>query len=138
MDRLIEATQEELAEIDDVGPVTAASVHEFFHSDAGRHVVSELQSAGVDMTAPQPSPSEIEAAGDSPFAGKTIVITGTLEKFDRKELSEKLRELGAKVSGSVSKNTDLVIAGEKAGSKRDKAESLGIEIWDEEKLLASM
>ena len=67
-----------------------------------------------------------------------MVITGTLESFDRKELTERLESLGAKVTGSVSKNTDLVIAGEKAGSKLDKANQLGVEVWDERRLLDAL
>ena len=75
---------------------------------------------------------------DTPFAGKTIVLTGSLESFSRKELQEKLENLGADVTSSVSGNTDLVIAGENAGSKYDKASELGVEIWDEEKLLSEL
>jgi DNA ligase (NAD+) len=75
------------------------------------------------------------AEGAPPFSGKTIVLTGTLELFTRPELAEKLEALGAKVTGSVSKKTDLVIAGANAGSKLDKAKSLGVEVWDESRLL---
>jgi DNA ligase (NAD+) len=75
---------------------------------------------------------------DSPVAGKIVVITGTLEHFDRRELTERLEALGARVTGSVSPKTDLVIAGEKAGSKRAKAEELDIEVWDESKLLNAL
>ncbi len=81
---------------------------------------------------------DAESISDSPFAGKTIVITGTLERFGRTELSEQLESLGAKVTGSVSKSTDLLIAGEKAGSKLSKAQTLGIEIWDEAKLVQTL
>ena len=74
----------------------------------------------------------------SAFAGKTVVITGTLEGFGRKELAERLESLGATVTGSVSKKTDLLVAGEKAGSKLKKAEELGIETWDETRLVAEL
>lgn len=76
-----------------------------------------------------------QATANNPFAGKTIVLTGTLEHFTRPELTEKLEAYGAKVSGSVSKNTDFVIAGESAGSKLDKAKKLGVEVWDEKRLI---
>jgi DNA ligase (NAD+) len=78
------------------------------------------------------------SARSSPFAGKIVVLTGTLENFERGELTEKLENLGARVSGSVSKKTDLVIAGDSAGSKLDKALELKIEIWDEAKLLKAL
>ncbi len=75
---------------------------------------------------------------DSVFAGKTIVLTGSLDNFSRNELAQQLEALGAKITGSVSKKTDLVIAGESAGTKLEKARSLGIEIWDEKKLMKSL
>ncbi|HEX6960230.1 MAG TPA: BRCT domain-containing protein, partial [Lacipirellula sp.] len=78
------------------------------------------------------------AAPASPVTGKTIVLTGTLERFKRHELAEKLQSLGAHVSGSVSKKTDIVIAGAEAGSKLDKARELGITIWDEAQLLEQL
>lgn len=134
IEALMDATVEQLAEIEDIGPITAESLHQFLHSDAGRHVIDELKSAGVDLTAPK----RTAPAADSPFNGKTVVITGTLESIGRKELTDKLKSMGAKVSGSVSKNTDLVIAGEKAGSKLSKAQQLGVEVWDEQALLKSI
>ena len=97
---------------------------------AGRHVIEELKHASVKMTTPI-----LPAANSaSPLAGKTIVITGMLEGFDRKALTEELQSFGAKVTSSVSKNTDLLIAGESPGSKLDKARELGVEVWDETKL----
>ncbi|MEX2213737.1 MAG: NAD-dependent DNA ligase LigA, partial [Phycisphaeraceae bacterium] len=119
IDKLAAASIEDLVSVADVGQITAESVHQFFQSDAGKHVIQELKDAGVELTAPKRA--EVAASADSPFAGKTIVITGTLASWGRKELTEKLIELGAKVSGSVSKKTDFVIAGEEAGGKLDKA-----------------
>jgi DNA ligase (NAD+) len=127
VDDLAAASEDELAGIDEIGPITAESVHTFFASDAGKRVVNELKAAGVDMTAPKTA----APAKDSPVSGKTIVITGSFDAFDRKELTEQLQALGAKVTGSVSKKTDIVIVGENAGSKLDKATELGIETWDE-------
>lgn len=133
IDALIAADEEKIAAIEDVGPITAASVRQFLDNPAGQHVIAELKAAGVNLTE-----EKIEVATDSPFAGKTIVITGTLEHHGRSELKAILENLGAKVSGSISKNTDLLIAGEKAGSKLKKAQDLGVEIWDETKLLESL
>ncbi|MEX1015211.1 MAG: NAD-dependent DNA ligase LigA [Phycisphaeraceae bacterium] len=115
--------------------IAAQSVHDFLHSDAGRHVIEELRAAGVDLRSQRSAKPQ---AADSPFAGKTIVLTGSLEHFDRKTLAEQLEALGAKVTGSVSKNTDLVIAGESPGSKLDKARDLGVETWDESQLLEAL
>ncbi len=136
IDALTAATAEHIAAVEDIGLITADAVHTFLHSDAGCHVIAELRNAGVDLTEPRTAP-RVDAGG-SPFHGKTIVITGTLQAFGRKELAEKLEELGAKVSGSVSKKTDILIAGEEAGSKLDKAISLGITVWDEAALLAAL
>lgn len=137
IDDLFAADEETLADIPDIGPITAQSVFEFFHCEAGHHVIDELKEAGVDLTEQQVAVVDA-AAIDSPFAGKTVVITGTLETFGRKELAVQLESLGAKVSGSISAKTDLLIAGEKAGSKLDKAQKLSVEIWDEEKLISSL
>lgn len=136
MDALRKATPEEIARAPDVGPVTAESIHQFLHSPTGRQTVDELIAVGVDMQSRRPKPAP--PAEGSPFAGKTIVLTGTLANFERKELTEKLEALGAKVSGSVSKKTSVVIAGEEAGSKLDKARELGIEVWDEAKLVEEL
>ena len=137
MDALLAASEEEIASVEGVGEVIADSLHNFLHSDAGGHVIDELREAGVRLyeeggTAAQAASAEVP---DSVFAGKTIVLTGTLESFKRDELSQRLEALGAKVSSSVSGSTDLLIAGEKAGSKLAKATKLGVEVWDEAKLL---
>lgn len=119
-----------------LGEDTAQVFHAYLHSKPARDTFEQFRALGVDLT----SKDYIAGGGhaDSPFAGKTIVLTGTLEHFTRPELSEKLEGLGAKVTGSVSKKTDLLIAGESAGSKLTKAQSLGIEIWDEAQLLATL
>ncbi|MCA9298918.1 MAG: hypothetical protein KDA28_07620, partial [Phycisphaerales bacterium] len=95
----------------------------------------ELRSVGVDLTSQEYVAPGAKPRNEGPFAGRTIVLTGTLESHDRTALKEFLESRGARVSGSVSKKTDLVIAGEKAGSKLSKAQELGIEIWDEARLL---
>jgi DNA ligase (NAD+) len=118
----------------------AKSVWQFLQSDSGKQLISDLRSVSVDLTAPLRPRVEQNAAaatGDpsSPFAGKTIVLTGSLTNFDRIALTQRLTELGAKVSSSVSKKTHLVIAGDEAGSKLEKAKELGVTVWDEAELL---
>ncbi len=115
-----------------LGRDTAPVVHAFLHSDAGRAIFEALREVGVDLTSREYRQTD---AGDSPVAGKTVVLTGTLEAMDRGEAKDRLTAMGAKVTGSVSKNTDLLIAGPGAGSKLDKANELGIEVWDEARLL---
>lgn len=120
-----------------LGALTAPAVHAYLHSEAARRAFDALRRAGVDLTSREYAPPS-EAPVDSPFSGKTIVLTGTLDRFDRTALAEILERLGAKVSGSVSKKTDLVIAGESAGSKLTKAQELGVTVWDEAQLLAAL
>ena len=136
-DTLRRATAEELEGLPDFGPITAAAVAEYLHSAAAGETFRRLAAAGVDLSSREFRPGgEGDAAG--PFAGKTIVLTGELESFTRPELTERLERLGAKVTGSVSKRTDLVVAGAAAGSKLAKANQLGIEVWDEARLLAAL
>lgn len=119
LEKIMEATYEELITIPDVGEIVATSIVEFFQDEKIRESIDSLLAAGV-------SPVH-EATGeqmDNPFNGKTVVVTGTLETFNRKEIKDLLEELGAKVTGSVSKNTDYVIVGEEAGSKLTKAQEL--------------
>ena len=120
-----------------LGSLTAPAVHAYLHSEAAQHAFDALRQAGVDLTSAEYT-ERPETPPDSPFAGKTVVLTGSLDHYERTDLSEILERLGAKVSGSVSKKTDLVIAGESAGSKLAKAQDLGIEVWDEPKLLAAL
>lgn len=136
----ITGSEEELAETYEtgLGEDTAPVVFEFLHSGPAGRTLEQLRAAGVslaskDYTAPGEKPTK-----DSVFSGKTVVLTGTLERFERNELKEILEGLGAKVTGSVSSKTDLVIAGASAGSKLDKARELGIEAWDEARLLKAL
>lgn len=108
-----------------VGPRVAASLAEFFSEARNREVIDQLISAGVDW--PRPG----HAAGEQPLAGKTFVLTGTLKDCNRDEAKARIEALGGRVTGSVSGNTDYVVAGADAGSKRDKAETLGVELLDE-------
>ena len=135
---LLHASLEELMELPDFGEVTAPVLHDYLHSKQGRETFARLEKVGIDLTSPLFAAASAKAAAGSPFAGKTVVLTGTLERFTRPELSERLQSLGANVTGSVSKNTDIVIAGEAAGSKLDKARQLGVEVWDEVKLVKAV
>ncbi|MCP3903766.1 MAG: NAD-dependent DNA ligase LigA [Planctomycetes bacterium] len=130
------AGREELEALPDFGEITATILHDFLQSEAGRQVFGRLGDAGVDLTSAQYDPDALRP--ESPLAGKAVVLTGTLEGFSRAELTERLEALGARVTGSVTKKTDLVIAGASAGSKLAKAEQLDIEIWDEARLVTEL
>ncbi len=113
-------------------------MHAYLHSKAAKATFAALAEAGVDLTSHDFADPAKRTTETTVFTGKTIVLTGTLENYERTQLSEILESMGAKVSGSVSKKTSLVIAGAEAGSKLDKARELGVEVWDEEKLLATL
>ncbi|WP_018130791.1 NAD-dependent DNA ligase LigA [Effusibacillus pohliae] len=133
LDNLMRASVEELLAVPEIGPKMADSIQEYFAQESARQVIEKLRQAGVNFAYQRPA---AVAAEDSPFAGKTFVLTGTLAAMDRKEAARLIEQRGGKVTGSVSKNTDYVIAGEKAGSKLDKAKQLGVEVLDEETFLA--
>jgi len=126
IDALEKATKEELSGVHEIGEVIAASVFDFFHSPAGEDAIAQLKSVGVDPKFEKPP-----APDKQPLAGKTVVVTGSLTTFDRKEIEDLIVRLGGKASGSVSKKTSFVVAGENAGSKLDKAKELGVEVIDE-------
>jgi DNA ligase (NAD+) len=137
MDRLSAATKEELTAINEIGDKMADSIVTYFENEEVHELIAELKSYEVNMDYKGPKLVSI-ADSDSFFAGKTVVLTGKYEQLSRNEAKDKLEALGAKVAGSVSKKTDLVIAGEDAGSKLTKAQELGIEIWSEEQLLEEL
>ncbi|UXS30067.1 NAD-dependent DNA ligase LigA [Staphylococcus delphini] len=130
MDRLLTVTEDELVEIYDVGEKLAQSLVTYLENEDIRALIEKLKSKGVNMTFKGQKLSQIE--GHPEFAGKTIVLTGKLQQMTRNEASNWLKLQGAKVTSSVTKSTDLVIAGEDAGSKLTKAESLGTMIWTEQ------
>ena len=127
LDNLIRATKEELTAVDEIGDVMADSILTFFAEPKNLQSIEKLRAAGVNFES-----HEVDES-DSRFAGKTFVLTGTLPTYKREEAKEIIERLGGKVSGSVSKKTDFVLAGEEAGSKLDKANALGVEVIDEEK-----
>ncbi len=128
---LMDADEEALKQVPDVGPVVAARIAHFFAQPHNREVIAALRDNGVHWSEGAP-----QRASEGPLSGKTVVLTGGLSSMSRDEAGARLEALGAKVSGSVSKKTSLVVAGEAAGSKLAKARELGLEIWDEAALLA--
>jgi len=132
LDALASASQEELSSVHEIGDVIAESVHDFFHGKLGQSIVAALKESGIDPKLAKPAAS---AAGALPLSGKTIVVTGTMEKMDRNEIEALIQKLGGKAAGSVSKKTSFVVAGDKAGSKLDKAKELGVEVITEDEFL---
>jgi DNA ligase (NAD+) len=132
------ASEDELVSVEDVGPTIAASIREWFTVDWHRAIVDKWRAAGVVLETPGfVAPARPDGAGDTaggPLAGITVVLTGTLPGYTRDEAAEAVQALGGKVSGSVSKKTSFVVAGESPGSKLDKAASLGVPVLDEEGL----
>ncbi|HJS22006.1 MAG TPA: NAD-dependent DNA ligase LigA [Steroidobacteraceae bacterium] len=131
LDPLLDASARDIERVPDVGPVVAASVHRFFQQPHNREVIEALRRHKVHW----PLMRQAAAARESPFAGKTWVLTGTLSAMTREEAQEKILALGGKVSGSVSKKTHYVIAGAEAGSKLRKAEELGVEVISEQQFV---
>lgn len=129
MDKLMEASLEELLAVSDIGIITAENIHQWFAQEQSVHLIERLRGAGVNF-------ESTRIITDARFLGKVFVLTGALSKFTREEASEKIELLGGKVSGSVSKKTSYVIVGENAGSKERKARELGIPILTEEEFLA--
>jgi len=124
MDALMNASEEELVEVNEVGPRIAKSLAEFFQEPKNRDLIKQLRDAGLNLT------GEKKQRGTQ-LAGKTFVLTGTMSRYSRDQAKKLIEDAGGKVSGSVSKKTDYVVAGEDAGSKRDKAKELGVAIIDE-------
>lgn len=125
LERLAAAEEEELQSIREIGPVTARSIRRFFREGGAKRILEKLKKAGVRFDLVE----EVKAA--TPFSGKTIVITGTLEKYERSEAEALIRRLGGHPSGSVSRKTDYLVIGESPGSKLDKAKEFGIKILEE-------
>ena len=126
---ILDASLEDLQTAPEIGPVVAASVRAFADESHNRALVEKLTAAGVNMTSQQPEPS---VAASGPLTGKTFVLTGTLPSMTRDEATAEIERLGGKVSGSVSKKTSYLLAGEEAGSKLDKARTLGVPVLSEE------
>ncbi|HET7629036.1 MAG TPA: NAD-dependent DNA ligase LigA [Bacillales bacterium] len=133
MERLQNANENDLLEVDEIGDKMADSIRTYFGLPEVKALIEELKSLGVNMEYRGPAPAG-EAESHSFFAGKKVVLTGKLEQLTRNEAKAAIERLGGNVTGSVSSNTDLVIAGKDAGSKLAKANELGVAVWDEERL----
>jgi DNA ligase (NAD+) len=131
MDALLVASEEELTAVEGMGPIMAATVHETLAEERTRDLIERLRARGLQMEEEGPAPP-----GEGPLVGKTVVLTGTLPTLTRPEATQQIEAAGGKVTGSVSKKTDFVVAGEDPGTKMTKAQDLGVEILDEEALLA--
>lgn len=131
LDAVMEATEEQLLEVSDVGPIVAKSIRTFFDQPHNREVVEQLRACGVHWTEGEPA-----VRAPQPLSGKTFVITGTLPTLSRDQAKDMVEAAGGKVAGSVSKKTDYVVAGTEAGSKLTKAQELGVAVIDEAALLA--
>jgi len=127
MDPLMTAGEEELQEVNEVGPRIAASIVEFFHEPKNRALINQLQELGLRLTG-------TKKQRGTKLAGKTFVLTGTLAHYSRDEAKKLIEDAGGKVTGSVSKKTDYVVAGADAGSKLDKAKELGVAVIKEQEM----
>lgn len=134
VEKLRSAGQEDLAAIHEIGDVIAKSMVEFLASDYGKTLIDDFMDVGVELFDPEPEVVE----GDSPIAGKSVVVTGTLKQFKRDEIKRLIEKLGGRAASSVSKNTDFLLAGEKAGSKLAKAKELGVTILSEDDFQAML
>jgi len=132
IEKIMSLTVEELIQVNDIGEISANSIYDYLHDDVNIDIINRLKAAGVNMVE-----EEKEGASDK-FAGLTFVITGTLPTMGRKEAQELIELNGGKCSGSVSKKTNYVLAGEAAGSKLDKANALGVNVISEEELLSML
>jgi DNA ligase (NAD+) len=129
LDALKSAPEEEIRNVPGVGPAIASAVASFFQEPANRRLLDRLAAAGLALTEPG------AVAGDAPLAGKSFVLTGTLPTLSRSEAAALIENAGGRVTGTVSKKTDAVVAGVDAGSKLEKARTMGIEVIDEAELL---
>jgi len=134
LDAISQATKEQLIDVSDVGAIVAEHLFNFFREEHNLTVINELLEVGIHWPAIEKAPED----ADLPLDGKTVVLTGSLSQLTRSDAKAALQNLGAKVTGSVSKKTDLLVAGEAAGSKLAKAQELGIDIWDEQALVDFM
>jgi DNA ligase (NAD+) len=132
MEALRNVSEEDLALVNGIGPVIASSVEAFFHDPANRELLRRFEESGVNMT------GTLKAPREGIFSGMTIVFTGELHSVTRDEAEKRVKELGGKATSGVSAKTSLVVAGEKAGSKLEKAKTLGIRVIDEAEFLAML
>jgi len=132
MDVIIKQSVEQISAVDEIGPIIAESVYHFLHTDYGSQLIEDLRNLGLNFGEPV---SEQPQAEEGILEGKTLVVTGTLQRFTRDEIHEMIRKHGGKPTGSVSRKTDYLVVGEDAGSKLSKAESLGVATISEDEFL---
>lgn len=137
IEQIMVAEKETINAIDTIGPVIADSIEKYFSNEEVKELVAELKRAGVNTDYLGQTAADL-ASVKSPFKDKVIVLTGKLTHFNRNEAKEKIEDLGGKVTGSVSKKTDIVVAGEDAGSKLEKAEKLEITVWNETQMVEAI
>jgi DNA ligase (NAD+) len=129
VDSLMSASSERLSAINGIGPIMADTIHAWFETPANTKTIEDLRELGLKLTEEKPRPAATKGAD---LTGKSIVVTGTLKNYEREEIESIIRKLGGKAAGSVSKNTAFVVAGDKAGSKLDKARELGVKVLSED------
>lgn len=135
LDKIMEQDAESLAAVDEIGPIIAESINEFFARPTSKQLVEELRELGLNLGSPVQKAAKPESG---PFVGKTVVVTGTLSTMSRDEAKERIIAAGGKAGSSVSKKTDFLLAGEKAGSKLTKAQNLGVQVLTEDEFLAQL
>lgn len=135
MEEIAAQSEETLAAVDDIGPVIAASVSQYFQSEYGQQTLQELKALGLNLGTPI-DPSQKKSVDEQKLTGKSVVVTGTLSELSREDAKQLIRDHGGKASSSVSKKTDLLVAGEKAGSKLTKAQDLGVQVMTEQEFMA--
>ena len=128
IDALMAADEERLTRVEAVGPERSKAIHAFFHLESTQNMIADFKELGLTLTEAK---REVKATGGANLTGKTFVVTGTLAKYERSEIENLIKSLGGKPSGSVSKKTDYLIAGEEAGSKLAKAKELGVPVLTE-------
>lgn len=130
-------TKEEIVSLNTIGETIADSVVTYFENEEVHELMQELVDRGVNLEYKGIRQSQL-AEIESPFKDKTVVLTGKLVEYTREKAKEEIQNLGGKVTGSVSKKTDIVVAGEDAGSKLTKAQNLGVEVWDEKQMIQAI
>jgi DNA ligase (NAD+) len=133
MDALLEATEDQLVEVEGIGPIMARTIAETLAEDRTRELIGRFREHGLEMQ--DDSPTRPAPPAEGPLVGKTLVLTGTLPKLSRDDATQRIEAAGGKVTGSVSKKTDYLVAGADPGSKLTKAQDLGTEVLDEDGLL---
>jgi DNA ligase (NAD+) len=135
LDLLAGQTPEQLEQVEEIGPISAQSIHDWFQSEIGRRIVEELREAGLNFGSAEEAAQRVADEAAGLLAGKTLVVTGTMIRRTREEMEALIKRHGGHAASSVSKKTSYVVAGDKAGSKLDKARSLGIEVLTEDQFL---